>query len=344
MNVEFHYYIVYHLARKAGLADNDAWVVAYSSQNVDASTVPYLVRTPEGDERTVVTQDYGWWDESYPRTVYVPFHFFPGDPSFAGARRADGGTSVLNTTPDSPSVKALLLEALKTRDLYRVGIGLHTYADSWAHQNFTGVLEDWNAVEPDGLIPSIGHAQALTNPDRLGLAWEDPRLEPASRAIRNWERQRAAARMVYRYLATYNHKSLEDTDWTMDELFELLSPSDSRRSGEERILDLVISQDLRRYERREWLNEAVVVEPSLFGGREGEQSGYDKLLWLKDAALHRTALLGRKPVAAREGYASSHLRRWNRAARAHLAAAWRILPPEVDRAVGASGSGPRRSD
>lgn len=326
MNVEFHYYVVYHLARKAGVSDHDAWVMAYSSQHVDASTVSYTVRTPNGDYRTAVTQDYGWWDESFPRTVYVPFHFFPGDPAHAGARRADRTVNPLNTTPGSPNVKALLLDALRSRDLYRVGIGLHTYADSWAHQNFTGVLEDWNTVDSSLPIPSIGHAQALTSPDRIGLAWEDPRLEPAERSIRNWERQREAARMVYRYLATYNKRGLEDTDWVIDELFELLSPQRDSRDGNERILDLIISQDLRRYERREWLEAAVVVEPGALGGTESEQSGYDKLLWLKDAALHRTALFRKKPLAARDGFAASHLYRWNEAAKAHLEAAWRILP------------------
>jgi hypothetical protein len=334
VNVEFHYYVVYHLARKAGMADQDAWVLAYSSQHVDASTVSYTVQTPNGDYRTAVTQDYGWWDESFPRTVYVPFHFFPGDPAYRGAHRADGSVNPLNTTPGSPNVKALLLDALRTRDLYRVGIGLHTYADSWAHQNFTGMLEDWNTVDSSPLIPSIGHAQALTSPDRIGLAWEDPRLEPAQRSIRNWERQRAAARMVYRYLATYNKRGLEDTEWVIDELFELLSPQQGSRDGKERILDLIIFQDLRRYERREWLEEAVIVEPGMTGGTESEQSGYDKLLWLKDAALHRTALFRKKPVVAREGFSASHLFRWNAAARAHLEAAWRILGAEVAEVVG----------
>ena len=339
MNVEFHYYIVYHLARKAGMEDRDAWIVAYSSQHVDASTVSYTVEMDRGEYRTAVTQDYGWWDESFPREVYVPFHFLPGDAAPPGARRADGGANRLNTTPGSANAKALLVAALKTRDLYRVGIGLHTYADTWAHQNFTGILEDWNAVDQDLPIPSIGHAQALTNPDRLGHTWEDPRLEPRLRTVRNWERQRLAARMVYRYLATYNHRGFDDADLVVDELFEILSPGIGRRTGEERILDLIIACDLMRYGRRDWLEEALVVEPGFFGRSEEEQAGYDKLRWLKDAALHRTSLIRKRPVAAREGFTSSHLYRWNQAARAHRETAWSILPPEAESVVARSGAG-----
>lgn len=334
MNVEFHYYVIYHLARKAGFADQEAWTVAYSSQHVDASTVSWTVRVEGREERTLVTQDYGWWDESFPLTVYIPFHFLPGDPAFSDAQRADGASNPLSTTPGSPNAKALLVDALKTRDLYRVGIALHTYADSWAHQNWSGVREDWNAVEAGSMIPAIGHAQVLTNPDRMNLIWEDPRLSPESRSIRNWERHFAAARMVYKYLATYTGQGFEDADFVMDELDEILKPRDQRRTGEERILDLIISQDLRRYGRREWLEEAVFVEPGFSG--DAEQSGYDKLLWLKDAALHRTSLLRRKPVTAREGYSESHLRRWNEAAKAHREAAWRVLPARLRAMAGSS--------
>jgi hypothetical protein len=329
VNVEFHYYIVYYLARKAGFADDDAWLVAYSSQHVDASLVSYTVRTPGGEYRTAVTQDYGWWDESFPRTVYVPFHFFPGEPGHPGARRADGSTNPLNTTPGSANVKALLVAALETRDPYRVGIGLHTYADSWAHQSFSGVLEEWNAVDPGLPIPAIGHAQALTSPDRLSLVWEDPRLVGPAGTVRNWERHLAAARMVYKYLATFTGRGFDDADLVLGDLAGLLSPQDPRRSGEERILDLIIAMDLRKYERHAWLEQAVLADPGLTGRSESEQSGYDRLTWLRDAALHRTSLARKKPVEAREGFASSHLHRWNEAARAHLAAAWRILPVAI---------------
>ena len=48
-------------------------------------------------------------------------------------------------------VKKLLIEGLKTRNLYRVGIAIHTYTDSWAHQNFSGLDEEWNTTESSSL-------------------------------------------------------------------------------------------------------------------------------------------------------------------------------------------------
>ncbi|MFW5738001.1 MAG: DUF6765 family protein, partial [Spirochaetota bacterium] len=35
MNVEFHYYAVYYLAQQAGFSDEDARVLAHSSQYLD---------------------------------------------------------------------------------------------------------------------------------------------------------------------------------------------------------------------------------------------------------------------------------------------------------------------
>ena len=90
--------------------------------------------------------------------------------------------------------------ALKTRNLFRIGIALHTYADSWAHQNFSGLLEDWNSVEKRSPVPAIGHAQAFRKPDDPGLMWSDPRLVPANAHIVNRDRVLAAARMIYKYL------------------------------------------------------------------------------------------------------------------------------------------------
>jgi hypothetical protein len=320
--------MVYCLARKAGLADEPSWIIGYASQHVDASIVSYAIRHDGAVYNTVITQDYGFWDESFPRTVYVPFHFFPGDPAYPGARRADGATNPLNTTPASGGVKDLLVRALHTRNLYRIGIALHTYADSFAHQNFSGILEDWNTVDPSSLIPSIGHAQALQSPDRLAATWTDPRLVAENATVRNSVRQRAAARMVYKYLATFNRHPFDDVDYVVDELFELLSPHTPRRSGEERILDMIIAHDLKKYGRREWLETAAQSPPARV--REEEQSGYDKLRWLRDAALYRTDLMRKRPIQAREGFAESHLYRWNEAAKEHLETAWAILPADID--------------
>ena len=322
MNLEFHYYIVYVLGRKAGFPDADAHTIAYSSQFVDSSLYAYTIATDEGSYETIVTQNYGWWDDTFPRTVYLPYHFIPGDPAHPAAQRADGAVNPLNATPGSPNARTLLVSALQTRNLYRVGIGLHTYADTWAHQNFSGIMEPWNAVDSSLPIPTIGHAQVLRAPDDLGGTWEDTRLRSPHRRIVNADRHLKAARAVYKFLCTYNDRSYDDAELVIGELREILL-GERRKGMEERVLDLTITYDLRSYDRLEWPREAIasrIPDTEVF-------TGYDKLLWLRDAALYRSSLLERKSLRAREGFASSNLYRWCEAARAHLAEAEKIIAP-----------------
>ena len=62
------------------------------------------------------------------------------------AWRKDGQMHWLNTTPDSTNARLIMKTALETDNLYRIGIGLHGYADTWAHQNFTGYYNEFNAM------------------------------------------------------------------------------------------------------------------------------------------------------------------------------------------------------
>ena len=294
VNIEFHYYVLYALALRAGFHDGAARLLAHSSQYVDTSLISYKITSATGSFSTVITQDYGWWDETFPRDVYLPFHFFPGDVEKAAARRADGTRNPLSVTPASPGLKRLLVAALQTRNLYRVGIALHTYADSWAHQDFSGVSEEWNTLDTSLPVPPIGHAQAGTLPDRLAARWDDPRLLASLRRVDNRERQLRAARMIYKYLCTYNRRSFDDVDGVIGELAELLDPS-TAGGMEERILNLRIAYGLTPFERQSWLQEAALVPES---ERVSQSSpGYSKLLWLRDALLYRTTLLRRKRTA-----------------------------------------------
>jgi hypothetical protein len=322
MNIEFHYYIIHFLANQAGFPEEDARTIAYSSQFVDHNIISYSIKTGTGTYGTVPTQNYGFWDDSFPREVYVPFHFFPGDPDYEGGKRTDGRKNVLNCTPNSPPVKELLISALKTRNLYRVGIALHTYADSWAHQNFSGLLEEWNRIDNRSPVPPIGHAQALRKPDNPGISWRDPRLLGNLKDIVNRDRILAAARMIYKYLCTYNRRGFEDAEvveWKLSDLIGL----PGQKTGDERISDLVIEDGIEKYRRSEWLKAAfhLTEDP----GRSDIFAGYDKLLWLKDAVLYRSSIVERTPVVALPNFFESDFYKWHESARDHLAAAKTIL-------------------
>jgi len=342
MNTLFHFYTIYYLAEQAGFSAEDTSVIAYSSQYLDNALVRYAVQTDDQVYETIATHHFGFWDKSREWSVWIPFHFLPAGPEAntlekrvdqsgrAGrlaSRRTDGKTNQLNVVANSDRVKRLLVDALKSRNLYRVGIALHTYADSWAHQNFSGKSEDWNRLDPSSPLPPIGHAQKLRDPDKIDSIWEDPRIAGALRAVDSRERHLEAAGRIYRYLATYNHRSFADEELVLGNLERILGPR-GRKGTEERVADFVIECSMTEYSRAQWRQEAFTGEGANLDpgfGNGNMESRMDKLLWLKDELLHKTEILKRHPVTAKPGFSSSHLYRWDQAARAQLSSARTIL-------------------
>lgn len=330
MNAEFHYYALYALCLRAGFDDAEARTIAHSSQYVDNALVSYEVVDGGAPYRTLVTQNYLFWDEETLRDAYLPFHFLPGDVDRLGRERADGRASRYATSPDSPISKELLVGALQSRDPFRIGIALHAYADGWAHQHFSGRLEESNALDPSSPLPPAGHLQALRLPDEPLGRWRDPRLLPALSAIDNGERFLAAARKIFRYLRTSLKRPFDDEELVLGELLEAWrAPVAGRvsagREARARIDEMVIRFDLAPYSARDW-PRAAGLEPQ---GDEGDSSpGYDKLAWAKAEIAHRaTGGSGRPVRRASSGgrFEGSELHRWDLAARAHRDAAWAAL-------------------
>jgi hypothetical protein len=323
MNIEFHYYIIHYLALKAGLPEKEAWTIAYSSQFVDNNLLSYTIDTGREHYRGMISQNYGWWDTRFPEEIYLPFHFFPSFDVSGGRRRRDGGKNPLSVRPNSQPVKELLIHALKTRNPYRIGIALHTFADSWSHQNFSGLREEWNRTSDSKIIPPIGHAQVLTQPDLLEKTWTDSRLSGPEASVHNRERFCEAAEKIYKYLCTYNRRPFTDSTLIIDFLTGLWGPPGNEKPMKERIYDIIIDENIEEYNRNTWKQEAFIQERSQY--EEESSSGYDKLIWLKDAIVYRDSRIVKKPRKAREGFYSSHFYRWNEAAREHQKAARKII-------------------
>ena len=109
--------------------------------------------------------------------IYPLFHFIPGDLMNSSARRRDGKLHFLCTTPDSDNAKMILDHAFNSKNIYRIGIACHGYADTWAHQNFIGYYDSCNAIGVLKQKPTnIGHADALHDPDEINNEWPDHRL------------------------------------------------------------------------------------------------------------------------------------------------------------------------
>jgi hypothetical protein len=271
----------------------------------------------------VISQNYVFWNEATLRNAYLPFHFIPGGSKANVAQRIDGGANPMSVVPDSGPAKEILIEALKTRNLYRVGIALHSYADTWAHQNFSGLHEDWNVVDRLNPVPGAGHAQVLTSPDELDRRWDDPRLRPEHRSVRNRDRFILAAEKIYKYLRTYRRESFEDSDFVMFDLERIWGNKGQERPMGERIADYMLSSGAPEYDRKAWMREAGVVDPQ--DDSEAGFSGYDKVLWLRRELQGRLGMSRRAEVSAGRDFLTSRYFLWNTAAKEHRDAAQRIL-------------------
>jgi hypothetical protein len=324
MNAEFHYYAIYLLCARAGMGPDDCFTIAVSSQYIDNAIHPYEIDDGGKPYRTQVTQNYIFWDEATLKEIYLPFHFIPGEPGLAESQRVDGRASRWTVTPDSPLAKELLLSALKTRDPYRIGIALHGYADGWAHQHFSGRMEEGNAVDPSSPLPPAGHLQALRAPDEACGRWTDGRLLPELSRVDNRSRFLAAAKKIYRYLRTYLRRGFEDEELVLEELGGVWKPGSTDMKS--RLADFAVFLDVPAYDRREWLAKAGLRDET---AEEAPFSGYDKFLWLKGELSRRSGLgSGIRRVSTGGRFRGSALHRWNEAAREHRELALGLLARE----------------
>ncbi|OGT97421.1 MAG: hypothetical protein A2079_01760, partial [Geobacteraceae bacterium GWC2_48_7] len=125
-------------------------------------------------------------------------HFLPGNGDSEGNPDHLGKfINKLICLPDSPiakdMVKAAISDKHKPYGLHRLGIAMHVYADTWAHQQFAGVLHKVNNVDNakesgktnifidlpsfledvlDEAIPPLGHGRANVLPDMPFLTWQ----------------------------------------------------------------------------------------------------------------------------------------------------------------------------
>lgn len=209
MDIEFHYHITYILAKKTDFSPDESYILAYSSQYVDDNTMHYYVNFTDGSNYlSEVSQTMDIIKPSSLREkIYPVFHFIPGDPESPTARRKDGRTHPCNTTPNSENARDILANAFESRDLYRIGVAIHSYADTWAHQNFVGFTDRFNAMKGYELLPNIGHADARHEPDKVDNRWKDGRLADGVE-IANNERFIEAAKHIFS--AFWKHRGKPD--------------------------------------------------------------------------------------------------------------------------------------
>lgn len=321
MNIEFHYYALYALALEAGFDDRTAFILAQSSQEVDASTTNLAFDCSGRRVEIAITQNYLFWDDAVKRNVYLPFHFMPGNADAAASLRIDGLHNGYTVTPNSDAVKTLLIDAFKDKNPYLMGIAAHTFADSWAHQNFCGLSDAYNSIANSSIqarLPPAGHLQALTAPDEPDAIWMDPRLHEKKHRIVNRERFAAAAMKLFRYFRVYLGKPFNDDELVVARLEAIWA----KASRDERIADYIICWNLRPYEPGLWRRQAGAAQDhsALAGLR-----GYDKLAWVKSRLSEAAGLPQAEPIPTDSSFLTTDLYRWHEAAIEHRNRAWSIL-------------------
>lgn len=214
MDKEFHYFITFILCRKAGFNENDSFKIAYSSQYTDDNNYHYHVNFKDGN--SYINQISQTLDITKPsekrKTVYPLFHFIPcGEEDKDACCFNCGDKDVFVTIPYSQNAQFILNAALESEDLYRIGIAIHAFADTWAHQNFIGYKDKLNAQKGIGrLIPNIGHADFFHEPDKIHNRWTDKRLSKSNQKIDNDERFLQAAKQIFIRLYKYNNPNSTD--------------------------------------------------------------------------------------------------------------------------------------
>ncbi|MGA1874141.1 MAG: DUF6765 family protein [bacterium] len=276
MNIEFHYYITQILARRAGFSEEESYLIAYSSQYVDDNSLILTIdEEKDGEYKNYISQTINILRPK-PKLmrIYPCFHFVPGEYECEEAKRKDGKMHILNTTPNNKRANKLLEEALATGDPYRIGIATHSYADTWAHQNFTGYFDYFNGMGGilEKVSPNIGHADAHHSPDIPSLVWKDERLISHNALVRNKERFLDAARHIYlHYKAalspeTTSPDELEqgwgivaaDLAWAMGREFEGKDRDRKKRMAHYKSL----LGDFTDYDDDDWLLEGIRIDVS----------------------------------------------------------------------------------
>lgn len=201
MQIDFHHGVTYVLARLAGFPAAEARVVAYAAQFVDDATEDGTIVFDNGARYSRIpsahkTLDYRNFEALAASRVWIPFHFLPGNMGLPTGEAPEGPfVNRLITIPNSSVAQDMLRAAIADRasphGLHRLGIAMHVYADTWAHQGFVGLNHIVNQANdltsasgaPDAdLIDRVknyfvntalplGHGTVLSHPDKPYLVW-----------------------------------------------------------------------------------------------------------------------------------------------------------------------------
>jgi hypothetical protein len=243
MNIDFHYAVIYAIARLAGLEQCHATTVAHACQYVDDSTVPGVLEFAEGEtyERFASAHsmfDYHNAQNSNDKRVWAPFHFLP---ACEGNTFEDRSVCRPNSLVAQEMVQQAIKSSVAEHGFHRLGITLHVYVDTWAHQGFSGTIsrhnvvkrlisrdheqsaweaklrhyckvgEDMALTELLDVISRLGHGAAIHFPDLPWANWSYVNGHGTEVSRDNLPQFIDAADMAFRAIKGYQHQNVEFT-------------------------------------------------------------------------------------------------------------------------------------
>ena len=228
MDLDFHFDTVYVLSRWAKFGSPNASLIAHSSQLVDDNfdSNPFSDEEEEKNIEAGVNVRYSCqniWGNITGKgnsEIWVPFHFLPG---LQGETDEDKLVCKKHSELSEGLKERLLETTLDHSDyVFRLGVGLHVFADTWAHQEFAGLNNTLNKVQNlifanqgsmvervigdligsssvlskimDELMP-LGHAAAVHCPDMPYLWWKTG--ERFSNGRKNWDEFMEASEEIF---------------------------------------------------------------------------------------------------------------------------------------------------
>lgn len=233
MNIDYHFYATYAICRLAGMRDEAARTISYACQYTDDAKYEKDIEFEDGGRFVQQMSAHAFIDmdvlsKSTGYDIFIPFHFLP-------CGEGDNLSKKLICKRDSAVANAMLEDCILTMEkpygLHRLGIALHAYADTWAHEDFIGILNDLNEVDDIDLenldqwdieefftnrlipnfIPPIGHGEALTYPDEPYLKWSYKSGVTLKRQhVNNPEKFMECSTRIFEFLDTKLKKSYPD--------------------------------------------------------------------------------------------------------------------------------------
>lgn len=262
MDKEFHFDIIYLTFRVFGFTQNDSYITAYSSQYVDDNNRQYEVYLKKRNKTYTnkITQTFDMRKNANElEEMYSAFHFLPTMKYIKNRR--DNISSQYITTPHNKLSQSLLNKALKSKNLYLIGITLHAFADTWAHQNFSGKFEKANCSISSGLLNgSVGHLEFWEKPDKIGEKWLDNRL--LNEKICNNSRFIDALKTICTYLKEILKKEPKiSTEEYLDEIYKIwqLNIEDRKKEYTRLLQKLYRGELIPMYNSEDWFEKSVQI-------------------------------------------------------------------------------------